>query len=93
MLIDSDALVSMRDANQNFSKVARLTDIKGQVVILKNNKPHFILMKFDDAEAYQADQAQPEVAEDVPDELVMHMAKQFADRYNRALTELWRASP
>ena len=39
MLIDSSKMVSITEANQNFSRVARMVDENGEVVILKNNRP------------------------------------------------------
>ena len=41
MLIDSNQIVSMTEANQNFSKVVRQAEEDGCVVIFKNNKPKF----------------------------------------------------
>jgi len=38
MTIDTKTMVSISDANQNFSKVARLVDECGSAVILKNTK-------------------------------------------------------
>ena len=38
MNINTKNLVSITDANQNFSKVARLVDENGSVIILKNNE-------------------------------------------------------
>ena len=38
MIIDTDKTVSMTEANQNFSKVARMAMKYGDVTILKNNK-------------------------------------------------------
>ena len=43
MLINSDSMISVSEANQNFSRVTRMADRNGQVVILKNNKPKYIL--------------------------------------------------
>lgn len=37
MMVDTNNLVSITEANQNFSKVARMVDESGSVVILKNN--------------------------------------------------------
>jgi len=48
MKVLSNNLVSISEANQNFSKVARMVEEKSSVVILKNNKPEFLLTKFDD---------------------------------------------
>ena len=39
MMLDTNVLVSMTEANRNFSKVARLVDERGMAVILKNNSP------------------------------------------------------
>jgi antitoxin Phd len=36
----------MTDANQNFSKVARLVDENGAAVILKNNLPRYVLIDY-----------------------------------------------
>lgn len=46
MRIDTDLLVPMTDANQNFSKVVRLVDEEGLAVILKNNKPRYVVVDF-----------------------------------------------
>ena len=53
MNINTNNLVSITEANQNFSKVARLVDEKGAVVILKNNVPRYLLMEFSAAEQEQ----------------------------------------
>ena len=50
MIIDTSTMVSMTEANQNFSKVARLVDEKGSAVIMKNNMPKYLVMDFDKAE-------------------------------------------
>jgi len=46
MKISIDNLVSISDANQNFSRVARLVDEKGTAVILKNNAPRYVLLDY-----------------------------------------------
>lgn len=46
MKINIDTLVSITEANQNFSKVARLVDEKGSAVILKNNKPKYVISEY-----------------------------------------------
>ncbi len=47
MLIDSNQIVSMSEANQNFSKVVRQAEENGCVVIFKNNNPKFVLVDID----------------------------------------------
>ncbi|MCD7748025.1 MAG: type II toxin-antitoxin system Phd/YefM family antitoxin [Firmicutes bacterium] len=51
MTINTKSLVSITEANQNFSRVARIADENGAVVILKNNSPRYILMEFSAAES------------------------------------------
>jgi len=46
MNINSENLVSISEANQNFSKVARLVDEKGTAIILKNNAPRYVLLDY-----------------------------------------------
>jgi len=46
MNINIDNLVSISEANQNFSKVARLVDEKGTAIILKNNTPRYVLLDY-----------------------------------------------
>ncbi len=46
MHIDLKNLVSISEANQNFSKVARMVDENGAAVILKNNSPRYVLIDY-----------------------------------------------
>ena len=46
MNVNIENLVSISDANQNFSKVARLVDEKGTAIILKNNAPRYVLLDY-----------------------------------------------
>ena len=50
MVINTDNLVSITEANQNFSRVARMVDENGAAVILKNNVPRYVLMEFSQVE-------------------------------------------
>lgn len=53
MTVNTKNIVSITEANQNFSRVARLVDENGAVVILKNNAPRYILLEFSQAEQEQ----------------------------------------
>lgn len=48
MLINTDKMVSISEANQNFSKVAKMVDEAKVVVILKNNKPKYLVIEFEE---------------------------------------------
>ena len=54
MNINTKNIVSITEANQNFSKVARLVDERGSAVILKNNTPRYLIIEFSQAEQLQA---------------------------------------
>ena len=53
MVINTDNLVSITEANQNFSRVARMVDENGAAVILKNNVPRYVLMEVSQVEDEQ----------------------------------------
>jgi antitoxin Phd len=46
MNVSADNLVSISEANQNFSKIARLVDERGTIIILKNNAPRYVLLDY-----------------------------------------------
>ena len=78
MMINSNTLVSITEANQNFSKVARLVDEQGSAVILKNNVPRYLVVEFSQVEQMQ-------VAED---EDVMQISKRLIQQNRAAYEEL-----
>ena len=74
MNINTQSLVSITEANQNFSKVARLVDENGSVVILKNNTPRYLIVEFSQAEKEQA----------ASDEDVMSVSKRLIQKNKQA---------
>ncbi len=44
MIINTDTMFSMTQANQNFSQVARSVDKNGEAVVIKNNKPKYVVL-------------------------------------------------
>ena len=74
MNINTKNLVSITDANQNFSKVARLVDEHGSVIILKNNVPRYLVMEFSSAEEEQL----------AADEDVMSISKRLIEKNRQA---------
>ena len=47
MMINTNAIVSMTEANRNFSRVTRIADANGQAVVFKNNRPKYLLIDMD----------------------------------------------
>ena len=78
MNINTKNLVSITEANQNFSRVARLVDENGPAVILKNNVPRYLLIEFSQAE-------QETLADD---EDVMAISKRLIAKNSLAYQEL-----
>lgn len=68
MLVDTKTMVSITDANQNFSKVAKLVDEKGSVVILKNNTPRYLILDINKAE--EATEASDDTVLDISNKLI-----------------------
>ena len=54
MHIDTNVIVPMTEANQNFSKVVRIVDENGMAVIMKNNKPRYMVVSFTEYDEIQA---------------------------------------
>lgn len=50
MIIDTNTMISITEANQNFSRVTRLVDERGTAVILKNNVPRYLVIDFSKAD-------------------------------------------
>lgn len=78
MKVNTNSLVSITEANQNFSKVARMVDENGVAVILKNNVPRYLVMEF----------GQFEAEKNAPDEDVMNISKRILTTHNKAFKEL-----
>lgn len=74
MNINTKNLVSITEANQNFSKIARLVDENGSVIILKNNVPRYLVMEFSTAEQEQL----------AADEDVMAISKRLIEKNRQA---------
>lgn len=83
MQINLENLVPISEANQNFSKVARMVDSKGTAVILKNNKPKYVLVEYDTL--IKNEQGGTEVAERVT---VDDVANSVLSRHLDAFKEL-----
>ena len=78
MKIDTNTVVSMTEANQNFSKVTRIADQLGRAVVFKNNAPRYLVIPFALADQTE-DAAQPDV---------LVSADKMMDRFDDAFREL-----
>lgn len=78
MTIDTNAVVSMTEANQNFSRVTRIAEQKGQAIIFKNNKPRYMLIDLETSP----------VVDMTEDEKIDFVAARILKKYKAAFMEL-----
>ncbi|MBQ7325058.1 MAG: type II toxin-antitoxin system Phd/YefM family antitoxin [Clostridia bacterium] len=78
MKININQIVSISEANQNFSKVARLADKEGEVYIFKNNKPKYKLVDIESDSTIEM----------TDDEKIDFVAARVLKTYRRAFEEL-----
>ena len=78
MKIDISQIVSISEANQNFSKVARMVDKNGEVIIFKNNKPKYRLVDIENSTEIEM----------TDDEKIDFVADRILKKYRRAFEEL-----
>lgn len=50
MNVNIKSLISISEINNNFSKATSIVDKEGLAVILKNNKPKFVVLSYEDYE-------------------------------------------
>ncbi|MEG1448351.1 MAG: type II toxin-antitoxin system prevent-host-death family antitoxin [Oscillospiraceae bacterium] len=80
MIVNTNNLVAMTEANQNFSKVVKLVDENGMAVILKNNKPRYIVVDFDEYDEIQASRlARSQKISDTADKLIDENLEAFEE--------------
>lgn len=78
MNINTETIATMTEANQNFSKVARVAECNGQAVIFKNNKPKFLLIDVESDSYFDI----------TDDERIDVAAKRVMNRFKPAFKEL-----
>ena len=78
MNINTETITTMTEANQNFSKVAKVAENNGQAVIFKNNKPKFLLIDVDSNSFFDI----------TDDEKIDVAAKRIMNRFKPAFEEL-----
>ncbi len=78
MTIDTNTIVSVSEANQNFSRVTRIADKNGQAVIFKNNRPKYLLLDIESSP----------VIDMTDDEKIDLVAARILKKYKPAFLEL-----
>lgn len=78
MNINTNQIVPISEANQNFSKIARLVDKAGEVYIFKNNKPKYKLVDIENDSTIEMSD----------NEKIDFVATRILKKYRRAFEEL-----
>ena len=78
MMIDSRKIITVTEANQNFSKATRIADMHGDVLVFKNNKPKYKLQNLE---------LEPDL-ELTDDEKIDIVARRILKRFKPAFLEL-----
>jgi len=78
MQINTNTIVSVTEANQNFSRVTRIAEKNGQAVIFKNNRPKYMVI----------DLERSPVLELTDDEKIDIVAARILKRFKPAFEEL-----
>ena len=78
MQIDTNTIVSITEANQNFSRVTRIAEKNGQAVIFKNNRPKYMVVDLENSP----------IIELTDDEKIDIVAARILKRFKPAFEEL-----
>ena len=78
MQIDTNTIVSVTEANQNFSRVTRIAEKNGQAVIFKNNRPKYMVIDLENSPMLEL----------TDDEKVDIVAARILKRFKPAFEEL-----
>lgn len=78
MNINTNQIVPISEANQNFSRVARMVDKTGEVYIFKNNKPKYKLVDIESDSSIEMSD----------NEKIDFVATRILKKYRRAFEEL-----
>lgn len=78
MTIDTNQMLSISEANQNFSRATRIADKKGSVLLLKNNKPRYMIISLQDNSPIDL----------TDDEKIDVVARRILQRHRKAFEEL-----
>ena len=78
MVINTNQIISMTEANQNFSKVVKVADKNGSAIIFKNNKPRYAVIDLSDNP----------ILDLTDDEKIDIVAKRILNKHRAAFEEL-----
>ena len=78
MIVNTNQMLSVSEANQNFSKATKLADQNGSIILLKNNRPSYMLISL---------RENPDL-ELTDEEKIDVVARRVLERHRKAFEEL-----
>ena len=78
MIVNTNQMLSVSEANQNFSKATKLADQNGSIILLKNNRPSYMLISL----------REPPEFELSDEEKIDIVARRVLERHRKAFEEL-----
>ena len=78
MTIDTRQIITVTEANKNFSRATRIADELGEAIVFKNNRPKYKLVNLD---------REPDL-ELTDDEMIDVVARRIMERFKPAFLEL-----
>ena len=78
MIVNTNQMLSVSEANQNFSKATKLADQNGSIILLKNNRPSYILISLRENPEFDLSD----------DEKIDIVARRVLERHRKAFEEL-----
>lgn len=78
MIMNTNQIITMTEANQNFSKVVKVAEKNGSAIIFKNNKPKYMVV----------DLAENPIMDLTDDEKIDIVAKRILAEHRAAFEEL-----
>ncbi len=78
MTINTNQIITMTEANQNFSKVVKIADKNGSAIVFKNNKPKYMIVNIEKNPIFELSD----------DEKIDVASKRILEKYLDAFKEL-----
>ncbi len=78
MTLDTSQIISMTEANQNFSRVVKIADKQGTAVVFKNNRPKYMIVNLETNPVFEL----------TDDERIDVAARRILEKYRPAFKKL-----
>lgn len=78
MIVNTNQMLSVSEANQNFSQATKLADQNGSIILLKNNRPSYMLISLRENPDFEL----------TDDEKIDVVARRVLERHRKAFEEL-----